>query len=174
MRKNTTILLFLAISAASITFSCNSTKPVTENKPAPVAIDTLETLVVTYNSPWMGITVENKKVTMVTTTHYFNKNNFSSVPDSTSTETTVDGKTLSDSTLNVLMNILDEQDFWELNDNYGAPESQRFYPYVLSARTIDQFKKVTFRSNPGYDLAPKAFTDLENFLKNLGVEESGD
>jgi hypothetical protein len=83
----------------------------------------------------------------------------------------VDQVALTDSTVNVLMDLLHEQNFWELEEQYGAPEGLRYYPYVISAEMPGQFKQVTYRSNPSYDLAPEAFAVIEAFLKELKSKE---
>ncbi|KAA3635775.1 MAG: hypothetical protein DWQ02_09315 [Bacteroidetes bacterium] len=175
MRNTTASFILLALMSVLVLFACKTTTSTTQPEvKAPVEIDTLGTISISYDSPWLDITIADKKMTKVKTTHYFAETNFSSVPDSMSTETLMDGVVLSDSIMNELNTLLDEQNFWELEEQYGAPEQQRYYPYVISAEMMGKSKTVTYRSNPSYDLAPQAFTQVEAFIKTLNTDQGED
>jgi hypothetical protein len=159
-------LLILSMVFFTI-YSCNTTTktPTAEVTPVPEVVKNI--FKVTYNSPWTAITIEEGKITKVKTEHHFNDDNFSSVPDSTSTHKLKDGIVLSDSLNNELKKLLDNKQFWELEDIYGASENSRYYPYTISAINGEKSKTVVFRSNPSFGLAPEAFRDIETFLIEL-------
>lgn len=163
--KSTGLLFSLAL-LIGIT-SCKTSSKSSSEATAPVVIDPLELLTVSYDSPWMDISIEKKQITKIKTQHHFKESNFSSVPDSISTQTLKDREMLSDSILNEMQKLLDDKKFWELEDNYGAPEGQRFYPYTITAKKDTLTKTVVFRSNPSYGLAPDAFREVEKFLTEL-------
>lgn len=167
MRNLTAFILLFVLSGVMLTYSCKTTSGSASTSPKPSVVDTLAALSVNYNSPWLGITIENKKISKVKTINHFNPDNYSAVPDSTSTETIMDQVALNDTTITELMSLLEEQNFWDLEELYGAPEGYRYYPYVISAQMPGKSKQVTFRNNPSYDLAPQAFTAIEEFLKKV-------
>ncbi|MCB0654363.1 MAG: hypothetical protein KDC85_23995 [Saprospiraceae bacterium] len=168
MRNIKAFLLVLSLLATTGFYSCKTTSgPATSQTKTAVPTDPLQLLKVNYNSPWLGITVADKKITKVKTLNHFKESNFSSTPDSVSTEMLMDGVALSDSILNVLNKLIDEKKFWELEDNYGAPEGLRFYPYTISVERNEKIKTVTFRSNPSYGLAPSGFTAIQKFLEEM-------
>lgn len=168
MRNIKVFILVLSLLTTTVFYSCKTTfKPATSETKTAVPADPLQLLKVNYNSPWLGITVADKKITKVKTIHHFKEANFSSVPDSVSTEMLMDGVALGDSILNVLNNLIDEKKFWELEDHYGAPEGLRFYPYTISVERNEAIKTVTFRSNPSYGLAPSGFTAIQKFLEEM-------
>lgn len=174
MRNTAASFIVLALISVLVLFTCKTTTTTTQPEvKAPVEVDTLRTIAISYDSPWLDISIADKKITKVKTTHYFAETNFSSVPDSMSTETLMDAVVLSDSIMNELNSLLDEN-FWDLEEQYGAPEQQRYYPYVISAEMIGKSKTVTYRSNPSFDLAPQAFSTLEAFLKDLTSVEGED
>ncbi len=171
MRNTIASFILLALMSVLVLFACKTTTNTTQPEvKAPVEVDTLGTISVNYDSPWLDITIADKKLTKVKTTHYFAETNFSSVPDSMSTETLMDGVLLSDSIMNELNTLLTRQSFWELEEQYGAPEQLRYYPYIISAEMIGKSKTVTFRSNPSFDLAPQSFTAVEAFLKSINED----
>lgn len=157
------ILVFIILVA----YSCKTTSGTAAPPPPPPPVDTIGALTVSYNSPWLSISLENRKITSVKTIHHYAENNFSSVPDSMSTETLLDAVAVSDSTMNALFELLDEQKFWDLEEAYGAPDGLRYYPYEINAEMPGKSKKVIFRSNPSFDLAPQPFRAVESFLKGF-------
>jgi len=63
--------------------------------------------------------------------------------------------------------LVEHPDFLLLENTYGAPESERFYPYRLTVTQWWKQKTVVFRSNPSWPGAPKAFLFLEQELLRL-------
>ncbi len=159
--------LFLLSLVLLTIFSCNTTTKTPKAEVTPVVEAPKNIFKVTYNSPWTAITIEEEKITKVKTKHHFNEDNFTSVPDSTSLHKLMEGVAFSDSLSTKLKQILNDDKFWELEDAYGAPEGQRYYPYTISATQNEKTKTVVFRSNPSFGLAPEVFRTLEKFLNEL-------
>lgn len=148
-------------------YSCKTTTKTPTAKINPVEELPKNVFKVTYNSPWTAITIEEGKITKVKTQHHFNDDNFSSVPDSTSVHKVMEGVAFSDSLTTGLKKMLNDKNFWELDDAYGAPDDYRHYPYTISAILNEKSKTVVFRSNPSFGLAPDAFNLIESFLKEV-------
>jgi hypothetical protein len=64
--------------------------------------------------------------------------------------------------------FVEECGFMDLEEAYGAPADERYYPYEITVYLKGgETRSVLFRSNPGYDDAPEAFQKLEDYLNDL-------
>lgn len=67
-----------------------------------------------------------------------------------------------------LRTFVEECGFMELDEAYGAPPDDRFYPYEITVYLEGgKTQSVLYRSNPGYGDAPAAFQKLQDYLTNL-------
>ncbi|MCX7024547.1 MAG: hypothetical protein NT080_07995 [Spirochaetes bacterium] len=63
--------------------------------------------------------------------------------------------------------MADADAFFAMNDWYGAPAGQRYYPYSLTIQIGERSKTVLYRSNPGYDEPPEPFGRLVGAVTTL-------
>lgn len=124
----------------------------------------LQEVNVHYNT-WKGsITITNTNITQVHITYDYEQPNSAIPSDGTSFETS--GK-ITPKQLKELVNYINDIDFWTLKDVYGAPAGYRFYLYEIAVNIDGKTKKVMYRSNPTYEVAPAAFGQLEQYLTQL-------
>jgi hypothetical protein len=72
--------------------------------------------------------------------------------------------------LDALDRMVGESGFFALSGAYGAPETDRHYPYRLTITRGKQSQGVIYRSNPAYEAAPEAFRSIEEHLLDLSRE----
>lgn len=76
--------------------------------------------------------------------------------------------TLLDSEIDDLVEIIDQTNFWLLNDTYGGASSgQRYYSYSLSVSLGTETKKVIYQSFPDAEPMPEAQEAIINKLHEL-------
>ncbi|GIX43524.1 MAG: hypothetical protein KatS3mg129_3257 [Leptospiraceae bacterium] len=82
-------------------------------------------------------------------------------------------KNISTKNLIDLLKSFKENNFFNLKQEYGAPEGQRFYPIYIKITIKEKMnnqsisKEVIFRSNPMYSAPPKEFLNIEKAILNL-------
>lgn len=123
-------------------------------------------LQLSYNSSTLRINIEDSKI-LVTRIEQEFANPVSPIPSATRAIRT-QGE-LSQAQLDGLRKRIETSGFWKLKDAYGAPDGQRFYPYRIDLNLDGQSKQVLYRSNPSYESAPSAFTEVESLLRELSV-----
>ncbi|MCE9597813.1 MAG: hypothetical protein K8S54_07585 [Spirochaetia bacterium] len=149
-------LLILTIATlASLTGACISQKP--EAMQA-------NRLSLTYNSSTLRINIEGSAL-LVTRIEQEFANPVSAIPSGTKA-TTMQGL-LTPEQLGRLTRTIQNNGFMKLSAAYGAPEGQRFYPYRIEACINGETKQVLYRSNPAYESAPNAFSEVEKLLIDL-------
>jgi len=131
---------------------------------APVLAQTpaVGSFAVTYESPGLSISVQQGSVIQIKpVTDNSDPNAYAAFPETESRSLTTDE-------LRRLKEFINSSQFMELSEAYGAPEGERCDRYAISVNVGGTYKRVTFRRNSAYDTnAPKAFTVLSNFIRNL-------
>lgn len=146
-RTLTLLLFFLALSAPGLT------EPIVR---------------VRYQAWNSGVDVDLVKQTLVRgEVHYEYSSQVSGTPSGSSSVKHPELK-LTDDQVQALREFVEECGFLKLDEAYGAPSDQRYYPYEITVYFEGGEKRsVVYRSNPGYDEAPKAFRKLQQYLNEL-------
>jgi len=114
----------------------------------------------------------NKRISIVNQTVQITEQNpkfdnpVSAIPSSTNPTT----KTikLTDSQFNDLKQLVESSGFMDLKEReYGAPKTERGYPYVLKIQHNSKQKAVIYKSHPNYPSCPEAFSKIEKYLNLL-------
>ncbi len=122
-------------------------------------------LYVKYHSSFRDITVTKDSLSATKTTYSYGQ-----MPSSVPTGSSVDkfSKRLSQAELDSLLRIITSEEFWQMKEEYGVSEEQRFYPYEIFVRYGDREKKILYRSSPlSADEPPEVFRQLEKYLIEL-------
>lgn len=125
-------------------------------------------LSVHYHSWTDEIRIEDKHIKH-TTTKYEYDNPLSATPSEVIQSVIADAA-LSDQQWENLKNFIRNCGFEKLDNSYGAPENERYYPYTLTINWGTEKKEVRYRSNPSYGEPPEVFNDVEKHLFNLSKE----
>jgi len=119
---------------------------------------------VTYLSATLRIVISGNEIKVTRIQQQFD-NPVSATPSSMKTSTTKG--TLSAEQIAKLRKLILGNGFMALDQYYGAPERQRYYPYTIDVSIDGKKKIVTFRSNPSYPGSPEPFKAVEAMLDQL-------
>lgn len=132
--------------------------------PVPAQTTGGPAFVLRWTGPEKTIEIEDHTIHMTVSIHEYD-NPASSVPSSTR----VLKKTarVTPEQMDSLRALLKQVGFWKLDPSYGAPATERHYPYTIEARVGRRSRTVTFRSHPMYGPAPDAFKQVERAIAAL-------
>jgi len=91
-------------------------------------------------------------------------NPVSSVPSSSTSKT--NAYKIENYQFTEVQQYIENAGFWNLNDAFGAPENERYYPYEISVKWGDKTKKALYRSSPGAEAAPSEFQNVVKYLQD--------
>lgn len=75
---------------------------------------------------------------------------------------------ISKSQVEDLKNLIAKSGFWNTEKNeYGAPSTERYYPYVLYIKENGREKEIIYRSHPNYEPSPKFLEEIAQFLNQM-------
>ncbi|HEB62025.1 MAG TPA: hypothetical protein ENI82_02635 [Bacteroidetes bacterium] len=126
-----------------------------------------DTFFLEYDSPTEKITIQNNTFSHRHIQNYFAPQSVSSIPDSSSTIVLHEKTKIPKREMIVLKEMIENNNFYQLKDAYGANLSERHYPYELKISIDQKSKTVIIRSNPHYEDIPKAFSLIENKILDL-------
>jgi len=130
-----------------------------------------ESISVDYSSAFAKIQVTDGKISHTKLIHHYPEDQpMVATPDSISTQQMMKDVVLSKEQVGKLKQTVEESGFMELNDTYGAPEEQRYYPYNLKVKIGEREKEVLFPSTPSFESEPEAFKKVKEFLFSLSGE----
>ncbi|HMW06581.1 MAG TPA: hypothetical protein PK079_12315 [Leptospiraceae bacterium] len=66
-----------------------------------------------------------------------------------------------------LIKFIEDNEFFQLKDAYGAPEAERNYPTSIAVQMHKKEKVVVYRSNPSFESSPEAFKKVEAYILKL-------
>lgn len=117
-----------------------------------------------YKSPSRSITIKDTSFVITNRKEVYD-NPVSSIPSSS----TFEDKSYSLTRKEVynLIKFLQDQNFFELENAYGAPEAERHYPTKIFIKMLGKEKEVIYRSNPSFGSAPDSFQKIERYLNEI-------
>jgi len=125
-------------------------------------------LSVHYHSWTDEISFENKQIKHTITKYKYD--NLVSATPSEVIRSVIADTALTDQQWENLKNFIRNCGFEKLENAYGAPENERYYPYTLTINWGTERKEVRYRSNPSYDKPPEIFKNIEEFLFKVSKE----
>ena len=164
------ILLFAPLALLHV--GCNSESDV-EVAPPEVLINP-PTLQIHYAAWNESIRIDGATGSFKhTTTDFEYESPTSGNPKSSTVNIMAEG-TVDEAQQTALAQFVNDSGFLTLDESYGAPEDQRFYPYELKVMLPDGFEKnVMFRSNPEFEESPEEFKAVVDELRKLSKSISG-
>jgi len=119
---------------------------------------------VEYQSPTQHLIITDDSCKIDITSYEYD-NMTSDVPSgsSVSTHNFVFDKEM----LNKLMEVFETSGFFDLKLEYGAPETERYYPYSINFQSSTKKHSVLFRSNPSFESAPEGFSKVEKYILDI-------
>lgn len=117
-----------------------------------------------YKSPNKSLEIKDTSLVVSEKKDVFD-NPVSSVPSSSKVEER--NYTLSKKEVYDLVKFIQDNQFFELNNAYGAPEAERSYPTKILVKMHGKEKEVVYRSNPSFESAPDTFSKIESYLLKL-------
>ncbi|MFT5471052.1 MAG: hypothetical protein ACI8UO_006185 [Verrucomicrobiales bacterium] len=162
----TKLRFFLLAPLAFLFTACNS-EPEIDVDPPDVFINP-PTLQIQYNAWNESIQIDGATGSFKhTKTDHEYESPTSGNPKS-STVSTIAERTLDEAKQTALAQFVNDSGFLTLDEFYGAPENQRFYPYALKVMLPDGFEKnVLFRSNPEFEEQPAEFKTVVDELRRI-------
>ncbi|MBL0264820.1 MAG: hypothetical protein IPQ05_13315 [Leptospiraceae bacterium] len=117
-----------------------------------------------YKSPNKTIEIKDTYFTVSDKKDSFS-NPVSSIPSSSTYEDK--NYTLTKKEVYDLIKFIEDNNFFDLDPAYGAPEGERNYPTTLFIKMHGKEKEVIYRSNPSYESAPEIFRRIEEYILKL-------
>ena len=117
-----------------------------------------------YKSPNKSLEIKDTSLVVSEKKDVFD-NPVSSVPSSSKVEER--NYTHSKKEVYDLVKFIQDNQFFELNNSYGAPEAERSYPTKILVKMHGKEKEVVYRSNPSFESAPDTFSKIESYLLKL-------
>ena len=128
-------------------------------------------LFIHYQSWTDEISIEKKHMKHMRTEYEY-ANPFSATPSGQRKLVIVDNA-LTDQQWTQIKGFVRDSGYENLEDTYGAPKDERYYPYLLSISQDNVRKDTKYRSNPNYDEPPESYQIIERYLFNLSKEVKG-
>ncbi len=154
-----TILLQLASSALIFAQEVKKNKNQLKTEPPKLVSMYLE-----YSTPFNSIQIQNGLLIFSEISEEFD-NPISAIPTNRSVQTRT--IIMSDEELKQILEYIENLGFMSLENEYGAPQKERHYPYSIKLKLNNVSKEVIYRSNPQYDHEPEEFRAIGAFLSNL-------
>ncbi|MEM7370267.1 MAG: hypothetical protein AAF587_16790 [Bacteroidota bacterium] len=123
-----------------------------------------------YQSSRESIQIASNRISHSKIDYFFSQPQHAS-PDSSVTHKLLINQEVHDKRLRSLLNKLLSTGFWDLDDHYGAPETERHYATSIDIRTSRITHRVIFRSNPSYSAVPQAFRQAEQVIRQFAADQ---
>ena len=117
-----------------------------------------------YTSSNKSIEIKDTSFSL-TGIHNTYDNPVSSIPSSSRSEER--SYSLSKKEVYDLIKFIQDSKFFELENTYGAPETERSYNTRILIRMHGKEKEVVYRSNTSFESAPESFSKIETYLLKL-------
>jgi hypothetical protein len=118
-----------------------------------------------YKAPMLALIIRDGSLSYTRQVDVTYTRPWNDVPESSRERT--GGGIVSEQEVRSLLDTADGCGFFSLNDAYGAPGDERYYPYEISITRDSRKKIVIFRSNPSYAGAPPCFVALQEKITAL-------